>query len=76
VNTLYHALFVINSFSNILFFQFNEFLKETGGQELSWSDWQAVGKLSLDVRGDLIETESIRKISGSVTLSDIKWSFF
>ncbi len=48
------------------FFQFNEFLKETGGANVSWSDWQEVGKLSLDFREGLIKTASIRRISGSV----------
>ena len=46
------------------FLQLNEFLKETGGSDLSWSDWQNVGKLSLDLRKDLIETKSIRRITG------------
>jgi hypothetical protein len=46
------------------FFQVNDFLKETGGRSVNWTDLQEVGRLSLDVRKDLVETQSIRRITG------------
>jgi hypothetical protein len=39
-----------NDLAYFLSFQLNEFLKETGGSDISWADWQTVGKLSLDLR--------------------------